>query len=157
IRQIGKDSLVKYIVRRTAQPHTAVYNHTVRSPIKSEWKLFVLLALLLLLRLVSLGTLALSDPTESRYADIALDMSRSGNWIMPQILIHGSLEPYWGKPPLHFWLTSFTFRLFGTSEVTARFPSFVAGLLMLLLTFLYTKQFRNARTAFLASIMLASS
>ena len=117
----------------------------------------MLLAVLLMLRLVSLGTLALSDPTESRYADIALDISRSGNWIMPQILIHGSPEPYWGKPPLHFWLTSFAFRLFGAAEVSARLTSFLAGLLMVLLTFLYATQFRNTRTAFLASIMLASS
>jgi len=44
--------------------------------LKRHWKLAIVLFLILALRLISLGRLALSDPTESRYADIALRMLR---------------------------------------------------------------------------------
>ncbi len=122
-----------------------------------EWKLLALLALILGMRLFSLGWPALSDPSESRYADIALQMYRSHDWITPRIIIHGELVPYWGKPPLHFWLTAICFRLFGISEWSARFPSFMASVGMVILAVLLASRLRTVRAGLIAGIILASS
>ena len=46
-----------------------------------------------LLRAVSLSQPALLDNTESRYGGIAWQMHQSGDWITPQIHIHGDSSP----------------------------------------------------------------
>ena len=120
-------------------------------------KAFFVLAGILFLRLISMGCLALSDPTEARYAQISLRMSRTGDFIMPWIDVEGRLIPYWGKPPLHFWLTSASYRLLGASEWSARLPSYLAGLLMVWLTWRFAKHFWNERIAGWSTAILASS
>jgi 4-amino-4-deoxy-L-arabinose transferase-like glycosyltransferase len=118
--------------------------------------LFVLTAILVL-HFASLGLMALSDPTEARYADIALHMHLSKDYITPWVVVDGRLIPYWGKPPLHFWLTSASYSLFGISEWSARFPSFLAGLLVVLMTWHFARRLYGPRTAALSSVILASS
>jgi 4-amino-4-deoxy-L-arabinose transferase-like glycosyltransferase len=36
--------------------------------------------------------------------------------------------PFWAKPPLSFWLTSASFKLFGINEIAARLPHWLAGM-----------------------------
>src|SRR4029077_16873632 len=62
--------------------------------------LWITLASILLLRLLTLGAYPLVDRTEALYALIAKLMVQSGNWITP-MLEPG--VPYLGKPPLSFW------------------------------------------------------
>jgi hypothetical protein len=75
------------------------------------------LALAVLVRLLFLGSYPLADTTEARYAEVARLMLVSGDWITPQI---EAGVPFWGKPPLSFWLTAGSFKLFGISEFAAR-------------------------------------
>ena len=49
-----------------------------------------------------LGAFPLMDPTESRYAEIARQMFVLGDWVTPWI---APGVPFWGKPPLSFWMT----------------------------------------------------
>lgn len=72
-----------------------------------------------LVRLVSLGTYPLMDTTEARYAEIARKMVELGDWITPWF-DYG--VPFWGKPPLSFWLTAASFKLLGIGEFAARVP-----------------------------------
>ena len=43
----------------------------------------------------------------------------SGDWITPTI---DGVAPFWSKPPLAFWTTALSIRLFGPSEFAARLP-----------------------------------
>lgn len=79
-------------------------------------------------RLVSLGLYPLTDPTEGRYADIGRRVIETGDWITPWI---ESGVPFWGKPPLSFWMTASSLQLLGESAFAARLPHFLAGLIVL--------------------------
>jgi 4-amino-4-deoxy-L-arabinose transferase-like glycosyltransferase len=72
-----------------------------------------------------LGVVGLMGPDEPRYAWIARDMMESHDWVTPRL--YGS--PWFEKPPLYYWGTALSFKLFGVSETTARLPSAIAALL----------------------------
>lgn len=76
-------------------------------------------AVVLLLRLATLGAFPLLDTSEARYGEIARLMASSGDWITPWF---EPGVPFWGKPPLAFWLSAASFRLFGVGEIAARLP-----------------------------------
>ncbi|MEJ8811719.1 glycosyltransferase family 39 protein [Variovorax ureilyticus] len=90
-----------------------------------------LLALLVVLGLIwfaTLGTRSLVSPDEGRYASLALEMARSGDWVTPRL--NGLL--YFEKPVLQYWIGALAFLGFGVSEFTARLWPGVAGFLTLL-------------------------
>jgi 4-amino-4-deoxy-L-arabinose transferase-like glycosyltransferase len=84
--------------------------------------LWRVLAIAVGVRLATLGAYPLIDPSESRYAEIARKMVESGDWLIPQF-DYG--VPFWGKPPLSFWLSALSMRILGVNEFAARFPSFL--------------------------------
>lgn len=94
-----------------------------------QW-LWVLLALVLLLRMLTLGLYPLTDTTEARYAEMARKMIESGNWLTPMFDVG---VPFWGKPPLSFWLSALPMALGGVGEFTARLGPLIAALVTLLL------------------------
>ena len=77
-------------------------------------------------RLLSLGLYPLMDTTEARYAEIGRKMVELGDWVTPWV-DYG--VPFWGKPPLSFWMTATGFSALGLSEFAARFPNWLAALL----------------------------
>lgn len=77
-----------------------------------------------LARLLSFPFYPLMDTTEARYAEIARIMVETGDWVTPWF-DYG--VPFWGKPPLSFWITAASFKLFGINEFAARFPHWLAG------------------------------
>lgn len=79
------------------------------------------------LRLVLMAWLPLMDSTEARYAEISRKMLELGDWITPW---HDYGVPFWGKPPLAFWLTAGSFQLFGVNELSARLPHFLCMVLV---------------------------
>lgn len=72
----------------------------------------------------------LVDPTEARYASVAQEMFLSKEWLTPLLPLPEGVVPYLGKPPLHFWLTLISYKLFGVDEWTSRLPSIVSSLLI---------------------------
>jgi len=90
--------------------------------------IWLLVASVVVLRLLTLGMPGLIDTSEGRYGAMGQDMLVSGNWLMPYIRLDNGLIPFWGKPPLHFWLTAASLSLFGMNEWAARFPSFLGPL-----------------------------
>ncbi len=90
----------------------------------------VLLALFVLIWFVALGTRSLIHPDEGRYAALALEMARSGDWVTPRL--NGVL--YFEKPALQYWIGALSFQVFGISEFSARFWPGAAGFLTLLAT-----------------------
>ncbi|HPS77982.1 MAG TPA: phospholipid carrier-dependent glycosyltransferase [Thermoanaerobaculaceae bacterium] len=115
------------------------------------------LLVVVLLRLGMLGWPALTDNTESRYSVIAMHMAASGDWVTPRFHYEGRAVPFWGKPPLLFWLTAASFRVFGISEWSARLPGYLAGLTMLGITFAFVRRFWGSDAAVASSLVLASS
>src|ERR1700754_3406199 len=82
-----------------------------------------MLAAILGVRLWSMISVPLVDTSEPRYAEIARVMAATGDWITPWF---SPGVPFWGKPPLSFWSEALAFRLFGVSEFSVRFPSWLA-------------------------------
>ncbi len=82
----------------------------------------ILVAACVLVRLAAMDWLPLMDTTEARYAEIARKMVELGDWVTPW---HDYGVPFWGKPPLSFWLTAGSFKLFGVSAFSARLPHFL--------------------------------
>ena len=130
-----------------------------RDSLARRWPIWGLLALAAVaaLRLASLGQLALTDSTESRYGSIALQMARSGDWITPRTYVQGELVPFWGKPPLQFWLTAASYRALGTSEFAARLASFVMAIVTVAATVLFAAGLWGKRVGVLSGIVLSTS
>lgn len=116
--------------------------------------LVLLIILLVLARLVSMAVLPLMDTTEARYAEIARKMVVLGDWITPWA---DDNLPFWGKPPLSFWLTAATLFSFGVSEFSARIPHFLCALFIGFLVWDMALRQEGRRTAVLAISVLAGS
>ena len=92
----------------------------------------------------------LLEPDESRYAEIPREMLERGELVVP--LLQG--EPYLDKPPLLYWLTAGSYRLFGVSEAAARLPTALAVHATLLLVYLFGRRSLGERSAFLGALAL---
>lgn len=71
-----------------------------------------------------LGALGLLGPDEPRYAWIAREMARTGDWVTPRL--YGS--PWFEKPALYYWTAGLGFRAHLSDEWAARLPSAIAAL-----------------------------
>ncbi|MBN2647800.1 MAG: phospholipid carrier-dependent glycosyltransferase [Thiotrichales bacterium] len=119
-----------------------------------RWNLlWFLFFALLLVRFSLLGAYPLMDTTEARYAEIARKMVELNDWITPWFAPE---VPFWGKPPLSFWATALSFKLFGVHEFSARLPHFLAGLLILGLLHRWVQK-RSADLANTFTLLLGSS
>ena len=79
-------------------------------------------------------------------------MKETGNWILP----HLNGEVYAEKPPLSFWLVNLsTFFLGRNNELANRLPSALAGLIILLVTFLLQKTIQS-QSRFLSAMVLGT-
>lgn len=93
--------------------------------------LLVMVALLLSALLIGLGERPLYKIQEVRIAETAREMVASGDWLVPRY--NGELRLQ--KPPLPYWLTAASYRLFGVNEIATRLPAVLFGLLS---AFLFT-------------------
>lgn len=107
------------------------------------------LALLVVIRLVSLGLYPLTDNTEARYAEIGRVMAQMGDWVTPW---YDAGVPFWGKPPLSFWATASSFQMLGVSEFSARLPHFLTALCVAWLMWDWAR--RESRSIALTAIAL---
>ena len=86
-----------------------------------------LLALWFFLGLLPLLIRPLWEPDEGRYAEIPREMLATGDWLTPHL--NGVL--YFEKPPLQYWLSAISMKLFGLNGAAARLPLALAAGLML--------------------------
>lgn len=99
-----------------------------------------------------IGPVPLLEPTEARYAGIARQMLVSGDWITPRINGHKHLH----KPPLTYWLTAVSMKLFGANEWGARLPMFLSSLAVVALTFVLARSIFGRTPALLSAAALSS-
>ena len=116
--------------------------------------ILVLAAAAAAVRLATLGMYPLMDTTEARYAEIARRMAELGDWVTPWI---DHAEPYWGKPPLVFWITSASFKLFGTSEFAARLPHWLCGAALAWVLWSWMNRRSRREAVYALSVIVGSS
>ena len=110
----------------------------------------ILLGLLLLARFIGMAAAPLADTTEARYGEISRKMAELNDWVTPWF-DHG--VPYWGKPPLAFWVTAVSLKSFGVNEFSARLPHLIISLLIVgLIVWLAARRERHAALPALALI-----
>jgi 4-amino-4-deoxy-L-arabinose transferase-like glycosyltransferase len=61
----------------------------------------------------------------TQYASMSLELMQDNSWL--EIMHRG--EDYLDKPPLHFWLSAMSFKIFGVSNFAYKLPSFLVTLL----------------------------
>jgi len=108
----------------------------------------VLLALLLMAS--GLGLRDPWAPDEPRFALIAQDMLRSGDWLIPRV--GGDL--YADKPPLFFWLMASAMALTGSLQLGFLLPSLLAGLGATLLVYDLLRRARGREVALAGAFVL---
>ena len=85
------------------------------------------LAIVVLLRLATMGLYPLTDTTEARYSEVARKMVELGDWVTPW---YEYGVPFWAKPPLSNWVTAASIKLFGVNEFAARLPHFLLAMVV---------------------------
>lgn len=88
---------------------------------------------------------------EPRFASVALDMWRNGEWLIPR----SGGDLYQDKPPLHFWLMAIGYSLTGSLRLGFLLPSMLASLGTLLLVYDLVRRLHNREVARLATVTLA--
>ena len=100
------------------------------------------------------GVRDLWDADEGRYGTVALDMTRSGDYLTPRE--HGMR--FMDKPPLVYWMACGAYAVLGPTPLAARLPCIVAGATLALLGFLFAARLAGSRRAgFAAAIVVATS
>ncbi len=111
------------------------------------------LAVIVGISLYGVVTMPLAEPDEARYAETARQMLETGDWIVP----HLEAKAFLDKPPLLYWLSAVSFRVFGVGDASARLPVFVAALCCLLIVFHQARKLFDRDTAWISAAILASS
>lgn len=123
-------------------------------PIRPYWILAGALLLVLLIRLLTLDAYPLTDTTEARYGEMVRKMVELRDWVTPW---YDYNVPFWGKPPLAFWLSAASAEALGMSEFSLRLPSLLLGIAMLALTGWMAWRQRGQQQAWVAMLVLAST
>ncbi len=105
---------------------------------------FIVVVAIVVLRLIGMAYVPLTDTSEPRYAEIARLMVTGNDWIT---LWFEPGTPFWGKPPLAFWLEALSFKMLGINEFAVRLPSLLATLATLWLLWRFALQQSSRRVA----------
>jgi 4-amino-4-deoxy-L-arabinose transferase-like glycosyltransferase len=97
--------------------------------------------------------LGLRDPwpaDEPRFALVALDMLRSGDWLIPRV----GGDVYADKPPFFFWLLAAAMAVTGSLRIGFLLPSLLAGLGATLLVYDLLRRARGREAALCGAFLL---
>src|SRR5881628_3831022 len=115
---------------------------------------WILLVLTASLYLTSLSGRDLWEPNEPTYAEAAREMTARGDWLLPTV----NGETYPDKPPLLFWGIELASRPGGrVTETTARVPSALAGVSLVLVVYFPSRRILRRGGALLSATTLAVS
>src|SRR5437867_3335274 len=95
----------------------------------------------------------LLEPQEARYAEIPRQMLAEQSWMTP--VLHG--QPYLDKPPLLYWLVMLSYSVFGVHDWAARIVPGTAGVLTVLLSYLWGRRIAGERAGLCAAMILCLS
>jgi len=86
-----------------------------------------------------LGAFGLIGADEPRYAQVAREMFDRHDWITPTLGGRAWLE----KPPLYYWQAMLAYSIVGVSDASARIPSAVDAILLVLAVYFVFRRFRR--------------
>lgn len=100
-----------------------------------------------------LGRLGFLGPDEPRYAEVAREMLKSGDYISTRLC--GCL--WFEKPALLYWMSAAGYHLFGVNEIAARVPTAAAALATVALVYLALRRLGTHSLALASALVLATS
>ena len=112
--------------------------------------------LLLIASVIFLGCAfgpSLMDDVDAAHAQLARNMIRSHDWIIP----HLDGVPYMEKAPLPYWLIAISYLLFGVHDWAARLPFALGAVVLCWVTARYGRWAFDSRTGFFSGVVLATS
>jgi 4-amino-4-deoxy-L-arabinose transferase len=134
------------------------FHHNVKRSISlfQKFKPYRLQALLIFTAMVlffNLGEWGVTESSEARYAQIPKEMLETGDYLHPQLMgIY-----HYHKPPITYWITALSYKIFGVSSWSARFFLQLAILVQIWLVFRIWKLiFNEENGAFYAALVYAS-
>jgi len=110
--------------------------------------------ILLIIRVFLIFQIPFTDTTEARYAEMARKMVETNDWITPQ---YDYAIPFWGKPPLHTWMSAIGMKIFGVNEFGARIFIFLSSLALLALLFRWVHREKGYHYALAGTLIVASN
>jgi len=98
-----------------------------------------------------IGAYPLLEPDEGRNAEVAREMARSGDWVLP----HLNGLPYLDKPAPYFAAVALSLKVFGETETAARLPTVLFTLATALLVWGLGRRMRaEGGTGVMAAVAL---
>lgn len=116
---------------------------------KERWQFFLTW---LGLGLLPLFLRPLWEPDEARYAEIPREMLALGDWLTPRL----NFVLYFEKPPLQYWLSALSMKIFGHHAVAARAPLALATFISMGAAYLLAMRL-GARRPIWAAFMAATT
>ena len=109
------------------------------------------------IRLALMATVPVFEPSEARYAALAANMARTGDFTVPRFTHDLVYRPFEGKPPLVFQAGGLFCKAFGVCEFAVRLFPFLCAELLLLALYHAVAHRSDAATARLAVVICATS
>lgn len=120
---------------------------------RAAWRPWVACAALAALWFAATAWLRpLAIPDEGRYAGVAWEMLRSGDWLVPTL----NGDPFFHKPPLFYWITAASMDLLGAGVWSARLASILAATAATAGLFAFVRRWAGRRLARSSAIVLAT-
>ena len=92
------------------------------------------------------------------YATVSRAILRSNDWVVLHYEHCKEYIDFWQHPPLFFWMTAASFKLFGITEFAARFVSAFLGVFTILLVYLIGYRVSNSyKIGFLSGLVLLTT
>ena len=113
---------------------------------------WLLLIALFGVHLIGVLNIPLMDIDASQYASISREMLERNSFLQ----IYDLGKDYLDKPPMLFWLSALSMKIFGIYDWAYRLPSFIFLMIALYATFKFAQLKYNQTVAYLAVLILAS-
>ncbi len=119
--------------------------------IKNKTLIFFVIPFIIYIAL--LAVIPLMEPDEGRYSAIPSEMNLSGDYVTPHL--KGTV--YLEKPPLCYWATALSFKIFGENEFASRLFTALCAWGCILLVYSIGTYFHDSKTGFYAAVVLTTS
>lgn len=116
-------------------------------------KLLILFIMPLFLYVGLLPVMPLMEPDEGRYSAIPSSMNKSGDYITPRLKEAVYIE----KPPLAYWATALSFKIFGENEFSSRLFAGLSAWGCILLVYSMGRFLHDEKTGLYGAAVLTTS
>jgi 4-amino-4-deoxy-L-arabinose transferase-like glycosyltransferase len=125
----------------------------VKQNFSGRFLVFLPIVLTFIIYFASTTSRAVTDYDEGFYAQAAQHMVESGNWVTPYANGVRFLE----KPPLLYWVTAVSFKIFGINEFALRLPTAFAVIALVWIVVLIVRKLSDEKAALAAGLSTAFS